>query len=88
MVKYIKFKGSLQPKSLMMATDAKLAQLRKVGYKQGKDYEVVSKKIALERKKNGGLVKKKVTKVIKGLKKASKTHAKQARTLQKVIRKR
>ena len=88
MVKYIKFKGSLQPKSLMMATDAKLAQLRKVGYKQGKDYDVVSKKIALERKKNGGLVKKKVTKVIKGLKKASKTHAKQARTLQKVIRKR
>jgi|TARA_R100001443_G_scaffold111899_1_gene125057 hypothetical protein len=59
MVKYIKFKGSLQPKSLMMATDAKLAQLRKVGYKQGKDYDVVSKKIALERKKRGGLVKKK-----------------------------
>ena len=59
MVKYIKFKGSLQPKSLMPATDAKLLQLRKVGYKQGKDYEVVSKKIALERKKRGGLVKKK-----------------------------
>jgi len=58
-VKYIKFKGSLQPKSLMPATDAKLAQLRKVGYKQGKDYDVVSKKIALERKKRGGLVKKK-----------------------------
>ena len=59
MVKYIKFKGSLQPKSLMPATDAKLHQLRKIGYKQGKDYEVVSKKIALERKKRGGLVKKK-----------------------------
>jgi len=59
MVKYIKFKGSLQPKSLMPATDAKLLQLRKVGYKQGRDYEVVSKKIALERKKRGGLVKKK-----------------------------
>ena len=43
----------------MPATDAKLAQLRKVGYKQGKDYDVVSKKIALERKKRGGLVKKK-----------------------------
>ena len=43
----------------MPATDAKLLQLRKVGYKQGKDYEVVSKKIALERKKRGGLVKKK-----------------------------
>jgi len=59
MVKYIKFKGPLQPKSLMPATDAKLLQLRKVGYKQGRDYEVVSKKIALERKKRGGLVKKK-----------------------------
>ena len=32
-------------------------------------------------------MKKQVKKVIKGLKKASKTHAKQARTLQKVIRK-
>ena len=31
--------------------------------------------------------KRKVKKVIKGLKKASKLHAKQARTLQKVIRK-
>jgi len=31
--------------------------------------------------------KKKVKKVIKGLKKASNLHAKQARTLQKVIRK-
>ena len=30
--------------------------------------------------------KKRVKKVIKGLKKASNTHAKQARTLQKVIR--
>jgi len=59
MVKYIKFKGSLQPKSLMPATDAKLLQLKKVGYKQGKDYDIVSKKIALERKKRGGLVKKK-----------------------------
>jgi len=32
-------------------------------------------------------MKKQVKKVIKGLKKASKTHAKQAKTLQKVIRK-
>ncbi len=59
MVKYIKFKGSLQPKSLMPATDAKLNQLRLAGYKQGKDYDVVSKKIALEKNKRGGLVKKK-----------------------------
>ena len=33
-------------------------------------------------------MKKQVKKVIKGLNKASKLHAKQARTLQKVIRKR
>ena len=59
MVRYIKFKGSLQPKSLMMATDAKLAELRKVGYRQGKDYDVVTKKIALEKKKSGGAIRKK-----------------------------
>ena len=43
----------------MPATDEKLNQLRLAGYKQGKDYEVVSKKIALEKNKRGGLVKKK-----------------------------
>ena len=35
----------------------------------------------LEELKSGGNVKKKVSKVVKGLKKASKTHAKQAKTL-------
>ena len=43
----------------MPATDAKLNQLRLAGYKQGKEYDVVSKKIALEKNKRGGLVKKK-----------------------------
>ena len=79
--KYIKIKGSMKPKGLTMATDAKLKQLKNTGFRQGKDYEVVSKKIALGKSK-GGIVKK----VIKGLKKASKSHAKQARTLQKAIR--
>ena len=81
--KYIKFKGSIKPKGLTMATDAKLKQLKNTGFRQGKDYEVVSKKIALG-KSRGGSVKKKVSKMIKGLKKASKTHAGQARTLNSI----
>jgi len=80
--KYIKFKGSIKPKGLTLATDAKLKQLKNTGFRQGKDYEVVSKKIALGKNK-GGLVKK----VIKSLKKASKSHAGQAKTLQKIIKK-
>ena len=75
----------MKPKGLTMATDAKLKQLKNTGFRQGKDYEVVSKKIALGKAK-GGSVKKKVSKVIKGLKKASKTHASQARTLSSIKR--
>ena len=84
--KYIKFKGSIKPKGLTMATEAKLRQLKNTGFRQGKDYEVVSKKIALGKAKGGSV--KKVKKVIKGLKKASKLHAGQAKTLQGVIKKR
>ena len=89
--KYIKYKGSVQPKTIQLASDQKLKELQNAGFRQGKDYEVVSKKIALENKAKGGLAKKKVKKVkkvIKGLKKASKLHAKQARTLKGVIKKR
>ena len=59
--KYIKFKGSMRPKGLTLATDSKLKQLKNSGFRQGKDYEVVSKKIALQ-KKRGGKIKKWVTK--------------------------
>ena len=55
--KYIKFKGSMRPKGLTLATDSKLKQLKNTGFRQGKDYEVVSKKIALQ-KKRGGKIKK------------------------------
>ena len=54
---YIKFKGSMRPKGLTLATDSKLKQLKNSGFRQGKDYEVVSKKIALQ-KKRGGKIKK------------------------------
>ena len=43
--KYILFKGSMNPKSPMAATDNKLKELSSVGYKQGKDYDVVSLKV-------------------------------------------
>ena len=55
--KYIKFKGSMRLKGLNLATDSKLKQLKNSGFRQGKDYEVVSKKIALQ-KKRGGKIKK------------------------------
>ena len=44
-MKYILFKGSMNPKSPMAATDNKLKELRSVGYKQGKDYDIVSLKV-------------------------------------------
>jgi len=55
---YILFKGSMNPKSPMMATEDKLKELSSIGYKQGKDYDIVSLKV-LEgalRKKEGGIV--------------------------------
>ncbi len=61
-IRYILFKGRLQPKNPMKATDLKLKELRTIGYKQGKDYDVVSKKILdskLGRNKKGGKIKKK-----------------------------
>jgi len=79
----------MKPLSPPLATDKLLKELQNAGFRQGKDYEVVSEKIAKQAK--GGLAKKKVKKVkkvIKGLKKASKLHAKQARTLKGVIKKR
>ena len=88
--KYIKYTGTMKPKSPPLATDKLLKELRNAGFRQGKDYEVVSKKIAFGSAK-GGLAKKKaksVKKVVKALKKASKTHAKQAKTLSKVIKRR
>ncbi len=89
--RYIKYKGTMKPPSPPLATDKLLKELQNAGFRQGKDYEVVSKKIALEKNAKGGLAKKKtktVKKVVKALKKASKTHAKQAKTLNKVIKRR
>ena len=60
MSKYILFKGAMNPKKPLLATDSKLRELSSVGYKQGKDYDVVSLKVLLDSKgkKKGGYIKK------------------------------
>jgi transcriptional regulator CtsR len=63
--KYILFKGGLQPKSPMAATDSKLKELSSVGYKQGQHYDIVPLKIILDSrktKKKGGKIKSKYSK--------------------------
>jgi hypothetical protein len=64
--KYILFKGGLQPKSPMAATDSKLKELSRVGYKQGQHYDIVPLKIILDsrksKEKKGGKVKSKYSK--------------------------
>ena len=54
---YILFKGSLNPKNPMMATEDKLKELSSIGYKQGKDYDIVSLKVLEDvlGKKEGGI---------------------------------
>ena len=48
----------MQPKDKVIATDSKLKELSSVGYRQGKDYEIVSLKVLedalADRKKYGG----------------------------------
>jgi len=48
----------MQPKNKVVATDSKLKELSSVGYRQGKDYEIVSLKVLedalADRKKYGG----------------------------------
>ena len=48
----------MQPKDKVVATDSKLKELSSIGYRQGKDYEIVSLKVLedalADRKKYGG----------------------------------
>jgi hypothetical protein len=61
-------------KAVKAPTKAKHLELKKKGYGHTKPTKMEA----------GGLVKNKLNKVVKGLKKASKTHAKQAKTLESV----
>ena len=57
-MKYILFKGNMQPVDRMKATEVAIQRLRRTGMKQGKDYEIVSLKVLEDalanRKKYGG----------------------------------
>ena len=58
--RYILFKGSTQPRTPMKATDSKLKEISGVGYRQGRDYDIVPLKIILDlrkSKKKGGKIK-------------------------------
>ena len=57
--RYILFKGGLQPRDPMKATDSKLKEISGAGYKQGKDYDIVPLKIILDLRgnKKGGKIK-------------------------------
>jgi len=60
--KYILFSGNLNPLTPMKATDAKIKEISSLGYKQGKDYNIVPLKIALGNKKGGSVIKSKYSK--------------------------
>ena len=57
-MKYILFKGNMQPVDKMKATEVAIQRLRRTGMTQGKDYEIVSLKVLedalADRKKYGG----------------------------------
>ena len=58
--KYILFKGNMQPLGPMRATDSKLKEISRVGYRQGRDYDIVPLKIILDlrsKNKKGGTIK-------------------------------
>ncbi len=58
--RYILFKGSTQPLTPMKATDSKLKEISRVGYRQGRDYDIVPLKIILDlrgKNKKGGKIK-------------------------------
>ena len=46
--RYILFKGGMQPKNPMAATKDKIKEISSVGYKQGKDFDIVSWKVLQE----------------------------------------
>ena len=57
--RYILFKGSMQSLTPMKATDSKLKEISGIGYKQGRDYDIVPLKIILDLRgeKKGGKIK-------------------------------
>ena len=56
--KYILYLGSMNPKNYVKRTDEKIKELRSFGYKQGKDYDIVSWKVLKDKlgRRGGGMM--------------------------------
>ena len=56
--RYILFTGSMQPKNPMLATEDKIKEIVGAGFKQGKDFDVVSENVLKDKlgKRGGGMM--------------------------------
>ena len=57
-IRYILFKGGLQPKNPMLATEDKIKEIVGAGFRQGKDFDIVSEKVLKDKlgKRGGGMM--------------------------------
>ena len=56
--RYILFTGSMQPKNPMLATEDKIKEIVGAGFKQGKDFDIVSEKVLKDKlgRRGGGMM--------------------------------
>ena len=56
--RYILFTGSMQPKNPMLATEDKIKEIVGAGFRQGKDFDIVSEKVLKDKlgKRGGGMM--------------------------------
>ena len=57
-IRYILFTGSMQPKNPMVATEDKIKEIVAAGFRQGKDFDIVSEKVLKDKlgKRGGGMM--------------------------------
>ena len=56
--RYILFTGSMQPKNPMLATEDKIKEIVGAGFRQGKDFDIVSEKVLKDKlgRRGGGMM--------------------------------
>jgi|TARA_R110002012_G_scaffold213809_1_gene384903 hypothetical protein len=57
-IRYILFTGSMQPKNPMVATEDKIKEIVTAGFRQGKDFDIVSEKVLKDKlgRRGGGMM--------------------------------
>ena len=57
-IRYILFTGSMQPKNPMVATEDKIKEIVAAGFRQGKDFDIVSEKVLKDKlgRRGGGMM--------------------------------